>query len=89
MSRRARGTVKSATVNVLHRAETQLRDQARRRKRPGTFVPVITIAFFAGIRLKPTATSHGSTLNVGDLLGGRLSTRDSNEHYGGRDVGGQ
>jgi len=57
----SRGTVKWNTDNHVARETQTLTDKARRKKRSGTFVPAFTIAFFRGIGLKPTATSHGST----------------------------
>ncbi len=54
-----RGTVKCHSDDDVVREQQTLTDKARRKKRSGTFVPAFTIAFFRGIGLKPTATSHG------------------------------
>lgn len=65
--------IKSRPGIVRGTRHQSLTDKPRRRKRPGTFVPALT-AFFAGLRFKPTALSHGSARRSGGLARGRPSS---------------
>lgn len=82
-----RGNVKLASANVSLRAETQLRDQVRRKEPNGAFAPCLTTCFFRGIRHKPTAPSrsHGSLPDCRVPVTGQLprQTAPAHEHTTG------